>query len=293
MDREGHRTSSSSSGSSFPQPPRERTQRGAVPSVRRGVLTGPVNSAYNAKRRQGEGSCGYCTWSRPGSGEAPRCSPRISYPRSTGRRPAAAGGGSGPALHGRLRSTFPSPPASRRGQPVPVLPLQPGAVLALRRLVRDWRPDLIQAHGGEPLKYAGRGDGRRWAPHRLPADRITVSWLSNRSRPALYGRLVRRAARVVAVAESIRQETIEAFRLPPAQVVTIPNGVDPRRLEPRPGQGGDPGGARHPRRRHGGAVAGRPDLGEGPRRTPRRERAAPAPPRGGRPSVRRRRTTAA
>ena len=118
---------------------------------------------------------------------------------------------------------------------LPVLPLEPGAVLALRRLVRDWRPDLVQAHGGQPLKYAAAatvGGGPPVVYRRIGS----VSWLSNRSRQALYGRLVRRAARVVAVAESIRQETIEAFRLPPAQVVTIPNGVDPRRLEPDRGR---------------------------------------------------------
>jgi glycosyltransferase involved in cell wall biosynthesis len=41
---------------------------------------------------------------------------------------------------------------------------------------------------------------------------------------------------VVAVADSVRQETIEAFALPPRQVVTIPNGVDPARLAPARGR---------------------------------------------------------
>jgi glycosyltransferase involved in cell wall biosynthesis len=118
---------------------------------------------------------------------------------------------------------------------LPALPLHPGAVLALRRLVRSWRPDLVQAHGGQPLKYAALAVGRGGPP--IVYRRIgSVSWLSNRPRRALYGRLVRRAARVVAVAESIRQETMEAFRLPPAQVVTIPNAVDPHRLEPQQGR---------------------------------------------------------
>jgi glycosyltransferase involved in cell wall biosynthesis len=121
--------------------------------------------------------------------------------------------------------------ASRR----PVLPLEPGAVLGLRRLLRDWRPDLVQAHGGHPLKYAAAATAGGGPP--VVYRRIgSVSWLSNRPRRALYRRLVRRAARVVAVAESIRQETIEAFRLDPAQVVTIPNGVDPRRLQPERGR---------------------------------------------------------
>ena len=59
-----------------------------------------------------------------------------------------------------------------------------------------------------------------------------AGWLSSRPRRALYGRLVRRAAAVVAVAESVRRETVDAFRLPPERVVTIPNGVDPARLRP-------------------------------------------------------------
>jgi glycosyltransferase involved in cell wall biosynthesis len=125
----------------------------------------------------------------------------------------------------------------RAGTPnLPARPLHPGAVLALRRLLRDWRPELVQAHGGQPLKHAALATASGGPP--VVYRRIgSVSWLSNRPRQALYGRLVRRAARVVAVAESIRLETIAAFRLPPARVVTIPNGVDPGRLAPEQGRG--------------------------------------------------------
>src|SRR5215216_4804465 len=100
--------------------------------------------------------------------------------------------------------------------------LHPGAVWRLRRLLRDWRPDVVQAHGRRPpIVYRRIG---------------SVSWLSSRPRRVLYGRLVRRAARVVAVAESVRRETLAAFRLPEARVVTIPNGADPRRLAPGRGR---------------------------------------------------------
>ncbi len=44
---------------------------------------------------------------------------------------------------------------------------------------------------------------------------------------------MRRAARVVAVADRLREETIEEFGLEPEKVVTIPNGVDRARIAPR------------------------------------------------------------
>jgi glycosyltransferase involved in cell wall biosynthesis len=103
-------------------------------------------------------------------------------------------------------------------------------------VLRDWRPDLIQAHGGQPLKYAVMATTAGGPPVVYRRIGSVAGWLSSRPRRALYRRLVRRAARVVAVAESIRQETIDAFRLPEAQVVTIPNGVDPQRLEPERGR---------------------------------------------------------
>jgi glycosyltransferase involved in cell wall biosynthesis len=146
-----------------------------------------------------------------------------------------------PDLDQRVAVLHGGPPwAVQLGVPVTALgarpgPLHPGAVLALRRLLRGWRPDLVQAHGGEPLKYAALAAVAEGTP--IVYRRIgSLSWLSSRPRRALYGRLVRRAARVVAVAESVRDETMTGFGLGPEQVVTIPNGVDPRRLAPRRGR---------------------------------------------------------
>ena len=128
------------------------------------------------------------------------------------------------------------PPATALGARRHGPPLDLGAVLTLRRLLRDWPPDLVQAHGGEALKYAvvaGGVGGPRVVYRRIGS---VAGWLSNRPRRALYRGLVRRAARVVAVAESVRAETIAAFGLAPGRVVTIPNGVDPRRLAPTAGR---------------------------------------------------------
>jgi glycosyltransferase involved in cell wall biosynthesis len=47
-----------------------------------------------------------------------------------------------------------------------------------------------------------------------------------------YRSLIRRARRVVAVAEAVRQEMVEVFRVPARRVVTIPNAVDHRRMLP-------------------------------------------------------------
>jgi glycosyltransferase involved in cell wall biosynthesis len=118
---------------------------------------------------------------------------------------------------------------------LPSGPLHARALGALRRLLRQWPPDLVQAHGGQPLKYAVLAAAARRPP--VVYRRIgSVSWVSSGPKRALYTRLVRRAARVVAVADSVREETVEAFGLPPRQVVTIPNGVDPARLAPARGR---------------------------------------------------------
>lgn len=146
-----------------------------------------------------------------------------------------------PDMDQRVAVLHGDPPwAAGFGAPVTALrarpgPLDPRAVLALRREVRGWRPDLVAAHGGEPLKYAAlAGLG---VPTPIVYRRIgSVSWLSSGPRRALYGRLVRRADRVVAVAGSVREETVTAFGLDPGKVVTIPNGADPRRVAPRRGR---------------------------------------------------------
>jgi glycosyltransferase involved in cell wall biosynthesis len=107
-----------------------------------------------------------------------------------------------------------------------------GALRRLRTTVDGWAPDIVQAHGGEPLKYAVLAAGGR--PCRVIYRRIGSAspWIAGRAQRLAYGWMMRRALRVVAVAEAVRRETIEVFRLPSQHVVTIPNAVDARRLEP-------------------------------------------------------------
>jgi glycosyltransferase involved in cell wall biosynthesis len=105
------------------------------------------------------------------------------------------------------------------------------ALRRLRELIRHWAPDVVQTHGGESLKYALLTglDGGRVVYRRIGS---VEYWLPPGPRRAVHTALVRRAARIVAVAESVRAELIASLGLPPERVLTIPNGVDPRRLAP-------------------------------------------------------------
>jgi glycosyltransferase involved in cell wall biosynthesis len=111
--------------------------------------------------------------------------------------------------------------------------LRPRTVRSLAGLLRTWDPDVVQAHGGEPLKYAVLAGRRRW--HRLCYRRIGSAhpWTTFGARRLAYGALMRRAARVIALSEAIREETVRRFGVPPDRVVTIPNGVEPERIRSR------------------------------------------------------------
>lgn len=107
---------------------------------------------------------------------------------------------------------------------------------ALRGLIRRWGPDLIQAHGGEALKYVtlARSDGHPSIVYRRIGS--TPPWAGGRTRRRAHAAMMRRAARVVTLSDSLRQQTIDRYGLVPEKVVTIPRGVDPRRVAPVKGR---------------------------------------------------------
>lgn len=117
------------------------------------------------------------------------------------------------------------------GLVAPGLKLRLRSARALAGLVREWRPDIIQAHGGDALKHVVLG--ARTGNARLVYRRIGARPDSmGGARLTSYGLMMRRAAKVVAVGEALRRETVEIFGVPPQRVISIPNGVDLRRLEP-------------------------------------------------------------
>jgi glycosyltransferase involved in cell wall biosynthesis len=120
----------------------------------------------------------------------------------------------------------------------PGLRIRPQTLLALRRLIKEWRPDIVQAYGGSTLKYtipatAGRGMAVVYLKIGLtPPD------VSGGIKRAGQSALMRRTDRVVAIAEAVRREVVDAFRVAPNRVITISNAVDPGRMTVAKGRAG-------------------------------------------------------
>jgi glycosyltransferase involved in cell wall biosynthesis len=110
--------------------------------------------------------------------------------------------------------------------------LHPLRAEALRRLLVRLRPHVVLAHGGEALKHAVLARGGLRCPIVYRKIGETLPWARRGIRRALHRALLRRASAVVIVAEALRAELQELYRVPPQRVVHIPNGVDPGRLRP-------------------------------------------------------------
>jgi glycosyltransferase involved in cell wall biosynthesis len=106
------------------------------------------------------------------------------------------------------------------------------ALGGLHRLAKEWRPDIVQAHGGEALKYClfSRSSPRGGLVYRRIG--TAPAWLRRGLRKRAHSFMMRRSARVIAVADVARHEAIHTFGLPEALVVTIPNAVDLDRFTP-------------------------------------------------------------
>jgi L-malate glycosyltransferase len=99
---------------------------------------------------------------------------------------------------------------------------------AVRRLARQ--ADVVQAHGGEPFKVAALAGGRTPIVYRKIG--LSRPWIRSRARRAAYALLMRRASRVIAVAEEVRRELVRDFGVPPGRVAVIPNARDRRLFDP-------------------------------------------------------------
>ena len=129
---------------------------------------------------------------------------------------------------------FPSPIAvlGNGRSRIPALGVNLRTLRAFHDLAASWRPDVIQVHGGEPLKHVVLAARRPSVPVVYRRIGSAPSQITRGPGRLGHARLMRRATRVVAVAEALRQEAIETFRIPPRKVITIPNAVDLDRLVP-------------------------------------------------------------
>ena len=134
---------------------------------------------------------------------------------------------------GRSPVALPAPVTPlQANHPLPGVQVDPGAVVRLARALRSRRPDIVQVHGGQALKYtvmAAAGSKMPIVYRRIGG---APHWITRGLQRNVYAALMRRPARIIVVAESVRRETLSLFGVPGKRVVTIPNGVDARRMRP-------------------------------------------------------------
>src|SRR5207247_7637412 len=112
---------------------------------------------------------------------------------------------------------------------IPSVPLDPLSLRRLRTLIHAWKPDILQAHGGEPLKYAVAAVLKRAAPAVIYRRIGSVTDdIARWPRRAAYAVIMRRANRIVAVAGVLKREPSHTLRAAPCGVVTVRDGVRAR-----------------------------------------------------------------
>lgn len=126
------------------------------------------------------------------------------------------------------------------GGDTPAQGFDPRVVLRLRPLLARMDPDVLVAHGSEPLKYlvpAMIGRRRPLAYYAIG----TYSGTRGASQLRLWRFLLGRADAIAAEGEEVREECIDQLGVAPHRVALAPNGRDPEVFRPgRPRSGGPP-----------------------------------------------------
>jgi L-malate glycosyltransferase len=108
-----------------------------------------------------------------------------------------------------------------------------GRLLELFKLIRAFRPSLVQANGSATLKYgvmARALGGNEW-PIIYRNISIGSSWIRNPLHGAWVRWLYRQTSQVAAVSETSRDDLIANLTVPRERVITIPIGTEIPNLE--------------------------------------------------------------
>lgn len=103
--------------------------------------------------------------------------------------------------------------------------VDPVAVLATRRAFRRFRPNVVMAWGGEPLKYAVLTGTR--APLLYYKIGVSPNRLGRPGHLQLYRALTARAALTAGIAHEAVTEAIDLLKVPRAKTRYLPNPRDP------------------------------------------------------------------
>lgn len=130
--------------------------------------------------------------------------------------------------------------APRFGVPATALPIgrkKPSGVLALRRWLLEYRPDVINTHSSTDAWLAALACALiAAAPPIVRTRHISAPVPNNFTTRWLY---VRATRHIATTGESLRRQLIEDNGFPPENISSVPTGIDPQRYAP-----GDKGAAR-------------------------------------------------
>jgi glycosyltransferase involved in cell wall biosynthesis len=106
----------------------------------------------------------------------------------------------------------------------------PRAVWRLWRFISWLKPDVVVAHGGEPLKYVVPGGNRAQRVYYKVG--LSTSELARPLRRRLFSALASKADRAVGVSEDVAEQLRATLDVAPDRVSIIPNGRDPDLYHP-------------------------------------------------------------
>ena len=107
------------------------------------------------------------------------------------------------------------------------LGLDPELLCRLCGVIREYRPDVLVAHGSDTLKYGSSASlfNRKVATVYRNIGTASI-WANSAVRVKLNRMFLKRMNAVVSVSEYTRRDFINVYRLPESRVTFIPNGVD-------------------------------------------------------------------